>query len=474
MSRTSGMFLCCMAMVAVTMPVSAADSLSADTQATVSVPGSAVIFNTTARKIEISGTVGMENGQFVKSNYKEQIQPNRIWINREYVQLGLKATLGDHFQVIMVPEVKLWYDTYTWQTMGNQAFANPFIQHSTVSLADAEGILNFGNPDRIGLQCAAGVIPYKYDENAKNFGEYLFRTGARPCYILTSFDYAFARVTGVRVNSIIMRNLSMDLFLSTETQVPPTLDWSVSFLVGYKIPALVDAGIGVMFERLMPVDKSVERPVTSDNLYLTSTGEKKYFSFGGTKLMARASFDMKGVLPSSASRIFGKQDAILYGEASVLGLENTTPYTWFKANPVDTDSVLVVDSSKNYFSNIRQRIPIMFGFNIPTFNVLDFLSVELEYYPWPYPNSFGEFSDFKVMNPLPTKIQSFDKQVYKDDDWKYSFNVKKTVTKGFAVIGQISRDHSHHDTYYHTYDDETEVFSQKDEWGWWLKLQYNF
>jgi hypothetical protein len=84
------------------------------------------------------------------------------------------------------------------------------------------------------------------------------------------------------------------------------------------------------------------------------------------------------------------------------------------------------------------------------------------------------------MLPQPAKIGSGSTTVYDyqvSDNWKYSFNVKKTITKGFSVIGQIARDHTHHDIYYPTYEAKDlyeEIFTQKDNWGWWLKLQYSF
>ena len=42
-----------------------------------------------------------------------------------------------------------------------------------------------------------------------------------------------------------------------------------------------------------------------------------------------------------------------------------------------------------------------------------------------------------------------------------------------SVIGQIARDHTRHDVYYYGNTDVDEIFQQKDEWGWWLKLQCN-
>jgi hypothetical protein len=289
----------------------------------------------------------------------------------------------------------------------------------------------------------------------------------------------------------MLNKISLDLLLTTETEFMPTLDWSVSFLAGYKPFPLLDIGAGVMLDRLWPMalSNAVQDPSFGpDNQYLSSTGETQFYTFGGTKLVGRVCIDPKAVLPASISDIFGKEDGKIYGEAAILGVKSITAYMRNPANP----SQLIIDSSKNYYSDITQRIPVMFGFNIPTFNgffnslggfwrslMLDYLSVELEWYGWPYPDAYGYMDQFKILYPEPPPTQNgTNPLLYKNDDnWKYSFNFRKTVTKGFSIIGQIARDHTHNDTYDQIFDAQNsyvEAFSEKDEWGWWVKLQYNF
>jgi hypothetical protein len=425
------------------------------------------------KKIELHGMAATENGEFVKFSYNQETWPDRIWLNKEYGQIYLKVTVNDHFDIVLNPEIMLWFDTYAWQIMGNNAFGSPFTQHSTASIAEGQGILKYGDTDNVALKVAAGVIPYKYNHDAKNLGEYLFRSGASPAYIVNSFDYAYARLSGLRINSTIKKDLNLDLFLTTETQAIPTLDWSVSALIGYK-HSIIDIGAGIMLDRLFPIKGSVESPEVETNSYLTSSGEKKYFSFGGTKLMGRLSLDPKGLLPPEVAGIFGKEDGRIYSEVTVLGTKNITAWKWYKVNPTDVDSSLVIDSSKNYYADIKQRIPIMFGFTVPTFKLLNYLSIEAEHFSWPYPDSYGDYSTFREMLPQPTQIKNYSKQDYIDDNWKFSINAKKDISSCFSVIGQIARDHTHHDIYYVTYNDLSEVFTQKDQWGWWLKLQYKF
>jgi hypothetical protein len=390
-----------------------------------------------------------------------------------YARLGIHAVVNQHFSFSIVPEIKLWDDTWDWANMnGANAANNPLNQHASVSLADAEGTFSFGDKDALAWNISTGVIPYKYDAEAKNLGEYLFRTGEHPAYIETSFDQAYATLTGLRMNAEILRNLSMDLFFTTETQVQPMNDWSLSFLLGYKLPDYLDVGAGVMFDRLFPAVNILDKNNGGGgnlNTYKTSTGQLDSLSWGGTKVMARLAIDPKGFLPKSVTGIFGKEDGKIYGEAAILGVQNITAYK-DSTNPLNGQPVPgheVIDSSLNYYSDMSQRIPVMFGFNIPAFKLLDYFSVEGEWYGWPYSRNLYNLENFKYLLPKPTGLSAAS-------PWKYSINLKKTLYEHISVIGQIARDHTRHDVYFNGNVDVNEVFQSQDEWGWWMKLQYNF
>jgi hypothetical protein len=426
-------------------------------------------------KIEWTGLAGLVEGQFVKCKYYADAgapMPFRPWITNMYTRLGLKATINPRFAMTIIPQIKLWNDTWNWVWMNSSNAANnPFNQHATVSLFEADASINFGSTDAIAATISAGVIPYKYNQDVKNLGEYLFRSGEHPAYIMTSFDQAYVSLTGFRVNTEISNMLSLDLFFTSETQVQPINDWSLSFLLGYKLPGYLDAGAGIMFDRLLPTVELLDKGRGDRlNTFKTSTGQLDTITWGGTKVVARLSIDPKGFLPSSISWIFGKEDGKIYGEAAILGLKSFSAYK-DSTNPVNGQPVTgyyTIDSSNNYYSDIMQRIPIMIGFNVPTCKVLDYLSAELEWYGWPYSPSLYDLENFNNILPKPTGRD------YKGSHWKYSFNVRKTVLGNISLIGQIARDHTRHDVYYNGNTDVNEVFQNVDEWGWWLKLQYAF
>ena len=444
--------------------------------------------DTVAPKIEVMGKAAIEEGQFVKCDYthlpngqngqsggySREVMPFSPWLNDEYAQVGVKATLNSHISAVISPQIRLWNDTWDWKTMGeNGSAANPFIQHMTVSLADAEGIYSCGSRDAVAWTIAAGVMPYKYDPESKNLGEYLFRTGEHPAYIQTSFDDAYATLTGLRLSAGMPGGLSLDLMLTQETQIIPINDWSLSFLAGYKVPNFLDIGAGIMFDRLIPVSGQLDNPVNGNTFY-TGNGTLDTLSWGGTKVMARVALDPKGLLPADFPKIFGREDGILYAEAAILGLKNIQAY---KQAIAGGDTSYVINDSMNFYSDIKQRIPVMFGFNVPTFKLLDYVSVELEWYGWPYSPSLYNYQNLAYTLPqpiIPTLNATGQTALYtRGNDWKYSFNFRKTIWGSLSVIGQVARDHTRHDAYYAEFADPEEVFLQNDEWGWWLKLQYS-
>ena len=48
------------------------------------------------------------------------------------------------------------------------------------------------------MDLAVGYFPYKYNPEARNLGEYLFRSGTYPVYLTNDYDFPLARVAGLR------------------------------------------------------------------------------------------------------------------------------------------------------------------------------------------------------------------------------------------------------------------------------------
>ena len=439
-------------------------------------------------RLSISGMGAIEEGQFVKAHHDTFgtdgnapfwiPSPSPVWLHRVYARLTFEAYVQERLHIIISPEVKLYTDSYPFKYAPQPTNSYFFTQRSFVDVSDGEGIYSFGDINSPFLQIAAGVFPFKYNPDASNLGEYLFRSGCYPPYLYTSFDRAYSRLAGMRISSNLWGSLQQDLLFTTETQVQPLFDWSLSYLVGYKFLSIFDIGAGISFNRLFSVFGAVTTPQTQStgttvgNGYLTENGDSNYYTFKGTKLMGRLSIDPKGLLPTNVANIFGKEDCKIFAEAAVLGTTNYPAYMY--RDPDNGDSTLIKDTLRNYYSDITKRIPIMFGFNVPTFNLLDMLSVQGEWFGWPYMDAFYYVNKAGInATPIPRYI-GFTRDDYKKDSWKWSVNAKKTLFQHLSIIGQMSRDHTHHDIYFEAAEDDNEVFTRTNEWGWWLKLQYKF
>jgi hypothetical protein len=442
------------------------------------------------KDIKISGDVAIEEGQFVQGHhytkrsdtvlvagdYHYESFPYPVWNHRAYARIQIEAQLTPRLRVLVSPEFKLWYESYPSEDVPAPPAPYPFRQHAKVSIAEGECIYSFGDVNKPVLQIAGGVFSYKYNPEASNLGEYLFRTGCYPPYIETSFDYPYPILSGIKISSkLLNNNLSQDILLTTETQISPLYDWSLSYLVGYKIPSLLEIGGGVMLNRLIPASNSQTQPNLATNMYLSSTGQVHYYSFAGTKLMGRISFDPKGLLPASTKACLGKEDGKIYSEIALLGVKNY-PQTVYNYRDIgDNDSTIVVDPTRNYYSDRTKRMPVMIGFNVPTFKVLDLLSIQAEWFDWPFIDAYNYFTQSGLnATPLINYSTDYPLSAYKADSWKWSIYAKKNVNDNFAIIGQASRDHTHHDGYYEIIKDDNEVFTKNNEWGWWLKLEFKF
>src|SRR5690606_22465858 len=124
----------------------------------------------------------------------------------------------------------------------------------------------------------------------------------------------------------------------------------------------------------------------------------------------------------------GPQDLKLYGEAALLGLEN----------------------QGELYADRMERLPVMVGFNLPVFGLLDRLSVEVEYYDSPYRNDVANIGYPEGLvapwrwNPLrtvsePSPIPTVGES--RRDTWKWSVLLEKTVASHVRFTGQIASDH---------------------------------
>lgn len=388
-------------------------------------------------------------------------------------RLDISVGLGGIFQ-FQKPEV-------TSASWGGSQYKNFFVGPSRATLT-----YKVGNSETPWLKLGAGMFPFKYNPNAANLGEYLFRTNPYPNYIMTG-GYSIVNNSGAYLQGgnaeFLLGNLSFNLLLITETTMPPLYDGSIAGLAKYVVAdGLLELGAGVNFKRILPVRPSRTTPELVKNAYFKKGGvwytantndyrgrmdfaasrglaadsihykaildsvtfwtttdsvadpaggagkvpyvhpKYEYFSASGTVVMARFSFDPKKLF---ASEVMGAEDLKIYGEAALLGV---------KDYPV-------------FFDNKAERIPMMLGFNLPAFHWLDLLALQVEYYGSPYINSTERVATVGMPQPfMPRGTDStYSKNSYYDaagkDNLSWSLLLKKEIFPGVTLFSQVARDH---------------------------------
>jgi hypothetical protein len=258
-----------------------------------------------------------------------------------------------------------------------------------------------------------------------------------------------------------------DLLLISETSLHPYFDFSPAYITNYKfLNKFFDIGAGVNFYHWFPIDdrlttpgRTIQPPSNEPNQLGVQGGKQRYYrvvdttggrrdtmyyTSKGIKLMARLAIDPK---PIFSSPIFGKNDLILYCEAAIIGLQNY----------------------KYFYDTLSQRIPIMVGFNVPTFKLLDVLSCEVEYYGCHYKNDARNLQAVYAVIPSGLQDTSFN---VKGDDWKWSIYANKIIMEHFSVSLQFANDHMRLSNGFIPV--MLEALTSNKDWYWMGKVSYSF
>ena len=97
----------------------------------------------------------------------------------------------------------------------------------------AEGTYTTGNPHLLRFEFGFGYFPYRMNPDVKNLGEYLFRSGTYPLYVLNNFNRPLLPVLGLRQVLQSWIDLKLDALVTCETLVPPLGNGSLSFIADY-------------------------------------------------------------------------------------------------------------------------------------------------------------------------------------------------------------------------------------------------
>jgi hypothetical protein len=395
---------------------------------------------------------------------------NHNWIQSMGVQIASTAKFGPHWEGGMGMGV-----LQSHNARGDMSVANNW--YPTWATFVSEARLSYSQEFGQGRKAQAnfGFFPYNYNPDVKDLGLYLLRGYVYPGTPVSGFEArhttAAANIFGAMVG-YSLGGLKNDVLLISETDNRPYFDLSLADVLTWKIGNAFELGAGVNFYRLLPRIKANTAPGKScvnvisgytqidpdDNevcyiLDTTSlddgTGSPKVDtvlgSLAGTKLMGRFRLDLKPLMGLDG---LGKQDLILYGELGVLGL----------------------DDYPKYYPDIKRRMPLMLGFNLPAFGWLDKFDLEVEYFASKNMADYGKAeSDYSWVPRVSTEVDNAR------DDWKWSVYFSKAVLGHLRLSGQVANDHLRMfgppDIGFMSY---AETLTTPKDWYWMLKSTYFF
>jgi hypothetical protein len=404
---------------------------------------------------KLSGYASWESGEVVKGySSAVPVEVDRAWLQTGYMGLCASADVTDHLRILAGGEGQFIVSFRRSENGNNDTYTELRFPQTVFSIKRGEALYSSGTEGNPLFQLEAGFFPYKYDADVKDLGEYLFRTYCYPASMINEFDKPYADLLGLRLGLTVNAGPGIfhnDLLLTTSMQFWPFDDFSLSYLADYSIPRIFTFGAGVQFFDLFSVGVDNSQLGIDPTTPLPNTMNGKNYTFAGTKLMGRFSFDPKGLFPDGDGW-FGKEDFKLYGEVAILGIK-------------DYDDTIT--NSQDGYSNILWRMPVMLGINIPAFRLLDVLGLELEYWDSPYANSITNV-EYNML-PLPSSPQphSFT---------KWSFNGRKSLGRHVCLIGQIANDHLMPKTTVmaNQFADFTDVTIRNSDWWWTLKARFDF
>ena len=137
----------------------------------------------------------------------------------------------------------------------------------------ADGIYKFGELEAPKSELQFGFFNYKYNPDAKNLGEYLFRSNAYPGVLKTG-DWTWVNSAGYQtlgarwgLNSM-GGALKQDFLLFTERSNFPVLSISPGYVGSMNLGGSLEIGAGVSFQHLVPFKPSQLTPRSEQSTYV--------------------------------------------------------------------------------------------------------------------------------------------------------------------------------------------------------------
>ena len=406
-------------------------------------------------KIVVNGHASMEAGQVVAGHDRNVGDISNVMMDRIYLGTGLNVRLGSQTNFLGNLEVKA-FNEFPRKVI--DGFTRRYYYY--FYLTQAELVHNFIDKNGLKLDVGGGYFPYKYDEYARNLGEYIFRSTAYPQTLTTEFDFPFARLAGLYAKSAYTagaNRFAFDVLATINTEWIAIGDLNLSMIASYNFAKIFEIGAGVQFASLISADESATTPIDGSTQYLAGNDSNNYYTFRGTKVMGRVAFDPKRLLQVRELGL-GDQDLVLYSEAALLGTKN---YTTALNSPI-------------WYNSRLERIPVMMGFNFPTFKLLDVLSLEGEWWGNRYPNSLEGVVFDGMPLPFRSGTTTIDSALYKNDNLKWSIFGSKIFANHYRISFQVASDHMRTFAWDWNRQDWEESLRGTDKWYYILRFGVMF
>jgi hypothetical protein len=296
-----------------------------------------------------------------------------------------------------------------------------------------------------------GFFDFKYNPDSKDLGEYLIRSEAYPTILESSqgkdlMAWSNTRVAGVQYGTggEYLRHMAL---LYAEQVNEPVNDISAAYFMSAG-PRSAELSLGVDYARFLRLGDSLH--LTND---LQTVQNAKYVGANGLttrawKFILRGRLDLAGLL-----RI--RSPFVLYGEAAILGLKKDTLY----------------------YRNLRERMPMMAGMDIPTFGILDVLSFEGEYFPNRYYEKKYQLQENKF-TPLPSFVHDEEYSganlpLIRNHDWRWSANAERSLNRWLSLKLRVASDHMRLLNWSGDYEGGTPFASKSSDWYWLARIEFH-
>jgi hypothetical protein len=361
-----------------------------------------------------------------------------------------------------------------------------------------------GEKEDPSFSVTLGSFPFKYNRDVQNLGLYLFRGPVYPGLLMGGFqDFAVDSTKATQLGARIHHKagiFSHDIILNSERDIPPTFDWSLGYVAKLNLGSAFEIGGGANFYRLIAYEQDLRTPGKLSDSTLQfkkanyievnplNPADTTFFTHQGTKVGAFASLDFKPLFGLDGGSMH-KDDMKIYAEAALLG---------------------VTDYGTTYGKK-SERIPVMFGINIPTWGLLDHFTIELEHYKSPHRNDLYRLGNNNVVAdwttqtkpiPSPKPVENSDftidsagfwisgrdtinvngtglaKQNIHTDDLKWSIYLDKVVANNIKFTLQAANDHFRPRPLatglIFANGGTAEAFSDKNNWYFMFRMGYFF